>query len=348
MAFWACRERIFSEDTYWDEFSDRSPSTAIRALPYRIPFLEKNVRDPVTAYAANLIMYRGRDLNITGNKQPDARNAFLGILNRILYNCHTTPLYAMPKSQFDMALIWWHRPDMNTERNIQRNVISPSWSWVGWMGGMQVQFSPGHSFRDNQKWLQRYSGRTYYWWADIGSNNLTPVWDRANQLRLQQNDPGHGRNIPNRATPVAMFSGDPSRSFLQFRGTKVTGFGLRFQLYGIGEIRDMNNELAGIVYADEQRANSSNSYEFILLTKAKNPKNFDVGNWLPTLAPLQYNRGLQEMQTRAGMAAKNHRVYWVMMVELTTRNFYERKGMGWITQRSLNNLGTSYSTIVLG
>lgn len=356
MAFWLCRETVFSEDTFIDQYPADDISDGMRGFPLdtAMQFIPPTIDDPITLYAELLSAYRERDMY----GSDDSRNAFLGILNRINLACGSTGVYALvyalPTVFFDVALIWWHRPDRNIDRNVKRYQKFPSWSWMGWQEGVVNQFVPGKTALENSDYIDQHTGTTYYWWRGP-QTSLYPIWDSTAQGNLLSTGLGLNRSIPNPAKPSPSWTGTPDTGLLQFDGTWLQSGQVEFYgTYGMGNIRSEQGDIVGACYADDQRGRNDINYGLILLSKAGQGRAFDSGGTLS----MNINGSEQFIEDNQFYLHPNitadQSLYWVMIVKdhslFSSNGIYERVGLGWIKQSAKGTLQPSPTpvTIVLG
>lgn len=93
--------------------------------------------------------YTDRALSFQG----DALDAFSAILRQAQEMTHETFLWGIPSCRFELGLCW--EPRHGLERRLclttlpvesveRRHVPFPSWSWMGWKGGVSLKIQEGH------------------------------------------------------------------------------------------------------------------------------------------------------------------------------------------------------------
>jgi len=312
MAFFRCRKRLYSEDTFWEQSDDQDPSPGIMTYPYETAFLPKDGGndDSWAWYADNLQQYSIRQLSL----ESDTINAFKGILNRICHSQGTQSLAGMPQSMLDMALVWYHRPDMASvwynrpgiaselKREPVLTIDMPSWSWAAWTGIPVSTWVPGVEALDRQKWMDKHGGHIEYWYTDPNGNNIKRADTNAQ---------------PNYWAPSAAFPPSIHAQFLQFMTYTSQGF-ILIEESSSHEIRTTQNDVIGIVYVDGGTLDYSNP-RFTLAQLNRAPKGdstFDYGDGL-------------------ALSAKNQDLRWVLLLAWKGGDTYRRVGLGYIHENKL-------------
>jgi hypothetical protein len=353
MAFWLCRERMFSEDTFLDEYPSHEIPSGMAAEPLDISFqwIDRDIDDPLAMYARCLGTYRARDMN-----NPDeSRDGFLGILNRVTNDFTVKDFYGLPRVFFHVALVWWHRPDINVNRNVHRNFHFPSWSWMGWKEGIPSQFVPYTIGQDNYDYVLNNTDSTYYWCRGPKVQSLEPVWTSSAQDDVDnKNILGAGRTFGNPTTPSLGWTGIPDVGMLQFDATWLRNFQVDFSNfdYGIGEISTGEGELVGVCYADDQRGDDSLNYFLIQLCEADNCYAFDSsGKLYMNINGTKQNKEEYKFYIDPPLQA-DRKLCWVMVVKAHSiygsQGVYERVGLGWVKKSKLSLLQPGPGMIVIG
>jgi hypothetical protein len=305
---------MYSEETFWDDHDDEAPSAGIKTTPYQLDFIPRSLNDPWGTYMDALWRYRIRELG----RDEDTINGFRGILNRVTDSLNTSNLEGLPQSILDMTLIWYHRPDWNMGKTVQR-LNWPSWTWAGWKGGVPTNFlhrAEGNA-NDRSDWVNNINGHIEYWYTDTDGTNL------------QQADTGFPLqdNPPTPAFPL-----DVERRILQLRTSVTTHAVVTFGRWGVGEIRTSTNELVGIVYPDDLRGDSSLGYTLAMLSRAPDgDANFNFGLYSPDEDGLMEDGDDSDSRTaRAAISAKGRDLRWVLLLVWDARGFYQRRGLGFI------------------
>jgi hypothetical protein len=357
MAFWLCRERMFSEDTFLDEYpSDEIPSgMAAKPLDISFQWIPRDIDDPLTMYAQCLEAYRARDM-----RDPDeSRDGFLGILNRVTNDFTLKIVYGLPQAFFQVALVWWHRPDRNVNRNVKRNFKFPSWSWMGWKEGIPSQFVPYEIAQDNYNYVLNMAS-IKFWWRNVSDLTLKPVWTSTAQADVDsKNLLGAGRTFVNSAPPAPAWTANssgvmPTGGMLQFDAKWLQNCQVDFAKsdYGIGAISTGEGELVGICYADDQQGDDSLNYSFIQLCEADNCYAFDSsGSLYMDINGTKQNNEHYKFNIDPPLQA-DRKLCWVMVVKQHSKygsqGVHERVGLGWVKKSKLSSLQPSTYTIVIG
>ncbi|KAF9886497.1 hypothetical protein FE257_011404 [Aspergillus nanangensis] len=334
-AFFLCRRQVFSEDTWWDKFPAKIPPKNKKFWSGRIPkFIPPTSNDPISLYLQSLAEYRSRDIG-----EDQLLNGFRGVLSHLTGMMKTHSIYGLPRSMFDVALVWWHLPTINAGNTISRNHRGPSWSWAGWMGGTPIPFLPPGSVRQRNKFLTRHDPGIPFWYKSPGAKNMQLVWTKALRLKLGVANPGYGRpGFKTTPRPPSLPSYLRGKHWsLCFRAEMLPPGSVLAQFYpwGRGEIQTSSGQVVGIVYADEQLGSGLwNAFEFIVLYKSKKgDQTFNNGRLLTFPGP--YGGFTPYPKIRAeGLSLK-----WVLMVAWDPRGFYERKGLGFIVNSQLGLFG---------
>lgn len=323
LAFWLCRARMFSEETFWDRFDDDEPSGGMLTTPYRVKFLPRALAEPWATYFNTLWRYRLRNLS----RDADAVNAYQGVLNRITRaaaaalrtsnpSAHEGQLWGMPQVMLDMCLIWYHRPDMNVGRVVDR-IRGPSWSWAGWKGGVVTNFLP----TDGAAWFRHHARSMPIWYTNDGSD------PSAYSSTLKPADTGF--TTTSATPPDPAFDTALKHFFLQIYTHRNTdAVSISFDGMGVGRIRTQagtrhHDGLLGLVYADHLQGDDNEDVFLAWLGHAPaGDPNFDFEITVPSEDRVAV--------PRAALSAKDRDVRFVLLLALDPRGFYRRRGLGFV------------------
>jgi len=324
MVYFRCRNRLYSEDTFWESSDDDSPSVGILNTCYEVSFLPKDTEnvDPLAWYTENLQNYSLRKLS----HKSDTINAFKGILNRITHNLGTRSLAGMPQSILDMALIWYHRPDIAAalKRRQLRAHHMPSWSWAAWTGLALSAWAPEGKRVDRLQWIDNYAGHIEYWYTDPNDNTLRQV--------------NTGGTLASHS-PSPVFPSGMQGQFLQLRTHVSQDFFLKNGSMGY-EIRTTQDHTVGIAYLDNGgKGGRSDGGDLDLTTRltlaqlSRAPtgdSSFDYGYGEMLLKDGDDGSGI--ITDKPALSAKNHDLRWVLILAYSAPRTFRRAGVGHIRE----------------
>jgi hypothetical protein len=299
--------------------------------PYEIEFLPLHISDPWLTYAQTLQSYRAREY-----WWEQTIDAYRGILNRITDKLDTSQLVGMPKGMLDMALLWYHRPDINLGKHPRRVAGWPSWSWAGWWKSVVSTFTPFGDVNDRRRWIDRHTGHIEFWSTHTDGTELRQIETGA----------------PLRGTPPTPYFEPGSRGrFLQFQTWMTMNADVRFGRWGIGQIRTPSGVLAGMVYADDLHDYGPNGNVLVALAKAPDgDPNFDYGLYFPGRQGwAQDGDDEDSLLTRSPISAKNNSIQWVLLIGPDGQGFQQRRGLGYIHTDKFDGFdwGPRKSTVAL-
>ncbi|KAK4445539.1 heterokaryon incompatibility protein-domain-containing protein [Podospora aff. communis PSN243] len=339
--FYRCREDVYSEQCedhlprggeqiYIHNLGDFTASL----LPVAAP-LDEPLRD----FANLLIYYSLRGLSF----QSDVLRALAGITRRVSQKAKCQFLQGIPTAAFDVFILF----ECNAKGILRRRHGFPSYSWVGWKGGLAVR-DGAQVFYNLNRWLEEYTW--IIWYVTSPSGTLKRVWDPEANKQFPLGDmsyPGYRKRNPFQA-PLDV-SIDSTRTFPTQRvdgdTIHIAGYPLlqfwtvsaRFRMQleatsaatGEARILTTHGTFAGYIMLDgleeTDMFSSQVSFEFILLSRTmqRNP-------WRKTQDP------------EAG--------YYVMLLEWKGP-IAERRGLGVLDISELANClppGPQWKEIVLG
>ncbi|KAK5135124.1 hypothetical protein LTR08_005649 [Meristemomyces frigidus] len=177
-----CRTTTMSEDIHAEQ-AYTGWSLELHDAPMQR--FKKVKKDPVNVYTLSVQLFTERALTHEG----DILAAFGGIAKVICAALGGTPLFGLPTSHFDLALL--REPEDAAQRRRPDGTLKfPSWSWCGWKG--QTMVHREHMIKELlsygvHEWLIRRTWIT--WYIRDGRGNLRLVWD-APDVDL------YGRKVP--------------------------------------------------------------------------------------------------------------------------------------------------------
>lgn len=159
--FYRCRVAEHSEN-FADILSNNSVGITVGSLlPEAI--LMKN---PMIDYSTMLLYYTQRALT----DQNDAPRAMAGIIRRFTNVMKCRFLEGLPTALFDQFILFYANKNI-----LHRRSSFPSYSWIGWRGGIDVHDDPGGLGSDVNNWLRKKTWIIWYKRNPSGLTNL--VWD---------------------------------------------------------------------------------------------------------------------------------------------------------------------------
>jgi len=277
---------------YSEQCADQSPRGG--TLVYEVEDFHSSLlpttaalEEPLHDFGNMLIYYNKRALSF----QSDALRALAGITRRVSQKAKCRFLQGMPTAAFDAFLLF----ERNSWGTLRRRQGFPSYSWVGWKGGLVVM-KRSQKFNNLNKWLERYTW--IIWYKRSPSGVLNPVWDPAANELFPLGDmsyPGYRKRRPfrgppgvsinsTRTSPTQELDGDPMPKteypLLQF-WTVSAHFRVQLEVAsaGRGEVHIVTAQgtLAGRIWLDGMEEtnmfNTQDTFEFILLsrTMGRNP-----------------------------------------------------------------------------
>lgn len=136
--FWSCQLAYFCEETCFEV-----PGTMVRQYYPSVHRLriQQGRSDPWELYSDLIKNYMQRDLTYKG----DIFHAFQAIIDAMEKVTETEFLWGMPRSRFELALLWQSFHDVRRRRDpstlpmtsLKKQITFPSWSWLGWLGDIQ-------------------------------------------------------------------------------------------------------------------------------------------------------------------------------------------------------------------
>jgi len=247
-------------------------------------------------------------------------NAYRGILNRINYALNSETISGMPEKIFDMALIWYHRPDEQVRGPPTHTHTWPTWSWAGWQDNVITQWAPeiNKPKAASDSWVNNHAGKIEFWHRGVHGTDL----------KLVQTGAGDISNPPPPKFPQHI-----SLHFLQFYTRVMRNPSITLRYSTAGEIWGKDGSLAGMVYYDGKAFIPHRDYVFAMLCRAPHgDENFDVTVWNATDDPLSDNDTPSTYADKPRISAKGKDLRWVMMLHWHDEGYYQRVGMGWVLQ----------------
>ncbi|THV50599.1 hypothetical protein BGAL_0144g00230 [Botrytis galanthina] len=162
--FFQCRRATWSEEL---DCEGHHPSWTLDIVGSPLKLWNEQ---PLRQYSDCVQMYSGRKLTFVTDKII----AFTGLGDILASKLHGPLLYCLPTAYFDWSLLW--EPTMVTERiKSSSSTESPSWSWCGWVGGVEWRFSTTSGILNNMhEWLAAHTWIIWYKCSDYGKPTL--VW----------------------------------------------------------------------------------------------------------------------------------------------------------------------------
>lgn len=327
MAYFRCRTSFYSEDTFWEDDDDNEPSPAISTTSDETPFLpqldaDRANDDPWAWYRESLQNFSWRAVR----NDSDTIDAFTGILNRVTQSVDGSTLAGMPEAMLDMALIWYHRPDIargleSTNGRIHRVKDNPSWSWAAWRNVPVSTWVPGKKPRDRRQWLENHGSTIEMWHSDDHGNGLEYVVTGG---------------LPPVDTPAPVFTPGTDAHFLQLKTYISRDFNIEPGSMGSGEIQTRQGQLIGIVYIDGGRSSFGPVLALARLSHAPNGADgFDYG--FGEVSNTKDGDDPTDVVTvKPRLSAKDHDLRWVLLLEGKSGSTYRRIGLGHIREQKLN------------
>ena len=167
--YFQCRSSTMSEDIHAEEAHAGWSIELLHGPLQRYNNLDSY---PVNVYKYSVYLYTSRFLSNEG----DILAAFSGIGKEICARLGGEPIYGLPNTHFDLALLW--KPDNAPVRRLKDGRLKfPSWSWCGWKNS-RITYSD--SFMQGcelnlHEWLMNHTWIT--WYIRDGQGNLRLVWD---------------------------------------------------------------------------------------------------------------------------------------------------------------------------
>ncbi|KAI4178380.1 MAG: hypothetical protein L6R41_008409 [Letrouitia leprolyta] len=113
----------------------------------------------------------------------DAMNAFAGVSNYFAELFGARMKLGLPNSVFDWAILW--RPQGQVKQRQLRDSSFPSWSWIGWMGNIEIpqpnNVISADADKTIQRWLADHTWIVWYQWSPSLVALLWSVNDERNQ-----------------------------------------------------------------------------------------------------------------------------------------------------------------------
>lgn len=167
--YFQCRSATMSEDIHAEESQAGWSIELLHGPQQRYKNLDHH---PVDVYKYSVYLYTSRFLT----NEEDVLAAFSGIVKEICSRLGGEPIYGLPNTHFDLALLW--KPDNAPVRRLRYGKLKfPSWSWCGWKDS-RTAYTP--SFVEGaelnlHEWLMNHTWIT--WYIRDGHGNLRLVWD---------------------------------------------------------------------------------------------------------------------------------------------------------------------------
>lgn len=174
--YFRCHRRLLPEETWADSRRTGAPDNDMADTLLGVlqefydetyPETGDSAPDDTLGYLFTAIAaYQNR--NLTGDN--DAINAVMGILQPIVLRLKTRLLQGLPAVMWDIVLLFTqfkpHRSNFRKETRIRRRLGFPSWSWAGWVAGVNwgvfddtCQYLDTNGLQgwlDNRTWIAWY------------------------------------------------------------------------------------------------------------------------------------------------------------------------------------------------
>ncbi len=167
--YYQCRSSTMSEDIHAEE---PEAGWSIESLHGPLQKFNNLDHHPVDLYKYSVHLYTSRFLT----KDDDILAAFSGIGKEICSRLGGEPIFGLPNTHFDLAMIW--KPDNAPSRRRKSGKLAfPSWSWCGWKDS-KMSYMP--TFVEGcelnlHEWLMNHTWIT--WYIRDGHGNLRLIWD---------------------------------------------------------------------------------------------------------------------------------------------------------------------------
>ncbi len=143
-AIFQCRRACWREDIQAEDPDVERNSDMIGK--YNFESLANSQMTPLEHYQGCLYEYSRRHLTFNA----DTLNAFAGILKVLSVRLNSPMINGLPSSIFDWALLW------EPSQDLRRRLEFPSWSWAGWIGGVESPTkNPGSD--SLEKWMTHHT-----------------------------------------------------------------------------------------------------------------------------------------------------------------------------------------------
>ncbi|KAK1755499.1 heterokaryon incompatibility protein-domain-containing protein [Echria macrotheca] len=281
LVFYRCREDMYSEQCVDQSPRGGRPVYEVEGFQASLLPVSAALDEPLHDFGNMLIYYNKRALSFPS----DVLRALAGITRRVSQQAKCRFLQGMPTAAFDAFLLF----ECNATGSLRRRQGFPSYSWVGWKGGLVVT-KRSRKFDNLNHWLERYTW--IIWYKRSASGVVNPVWDPAANEQFPLGDmsfPGYRKRRPfrgppgvsinsTRTSPTQELDGDsmPRTEYplLQF-WTVSARFRMQLEVAsaGTGEARIMTTQgtLAGLILLDGMEEtdmfSTQDSFEFILLSR---------------------------------------------------------------------------------
>lgn len=165
------REDIVAEDSTIDSCLDMHGA-------YMFDSFAVGHNSPYDDYIGSLYEFSRRKISF----ESDILNAFAGISKALAAGLDASMCYGIPNSVFDWALLW------QPSQKLRRRSEFPSWSWAGWIGGVDWSLKPFTrlSSKELQDWLTMHTWIVWYQ-RGLRASEHTLVWT-AGQTGGEQDD----------------------------------------------------------------------------------------------------------------------------------------------------------------
>ncbi|KAF7938472.1 uncharacterized protein EAE98_000810 [Botrytis deweyae] len=162
--FFQCRRATWSEEL---DSEGHCPSWTLDIVGSPLKLWNDQ---PLRRYSDCVQIYSGRRLTFVTDKMI----AFTGLGDILASKLQGPLLYCLPTAYFDWSLLW--EPIMAMERIERPSTIKyPSWSWCGWVGGVEWRLSTTSGILNNMhEWLVAHTWIIWYKGSKNGTHTL--VW----------------------------------------------------------------------------------------------------------------------------------------------------------------------------
>jgi hypothetical protein len=337
----------------------------------RHPEMGDSAPDSVLSYLFTAIAaYQNR--NLTGDS--DAINAVMGILQPIVLRLKTRLLQGLPAAMWDIVLLFTqfkpHRSNFQKETRIRRRLGFPSWSWAGWVAGLDwavfVNICQHQDINGLQSWL---NNRTWIAWyilqpghsveAILGSEEKEDKYYERRENTGARNRFGNLNTTRTRPLNCHLTKPYPLLIFftvsIRLKTSRQIPDGFILQsgkiaihLADLASVYDNEGSFCGLITLDNPESSSDDRLvELIILSELLNSLYHDKE--LDSTSD-EYFSEKEKSKNRLLDLTSPLGFYSVMLIEWVG-DTYERRGLGEILQTSVQNSfqpGPQWKEIILG
>jgi hypothetical protein len=140
----------FCEDVaFEDSAREKAGTTQISGQIYVV-----NAQTNFETFAEAVANYSSRRISF----HDDAVKAFSGVLSVLRTSFRGNFLYGLPDTELDQALLWQPKASLHRRRDQSGKELFPSWSWAGWVGGVEYWPNLGLS---RVEWRDAYTNKYF-------------------------------------------------------------------------------------------------------------------------------------------------------------------------------------------